>query len=396
MKTLSIVFLVLSNLSLIAQSPKADFDFDVKYFCNIAEVSIINKSTNADSFFYSYGYNNEYFYQIFKNSNNHNIGNITSDSRIYIAVVALKEGESDTIRKFFDLIQTRASFTYSVNDTLNYAPLEVQFKNGSFTRVGDSLIYNWDFGDGAFSNDTNPIHVFENPGTYYVNLTATNKNGTIWMTTIKGCDLMATDYVIVKDTAQRSEINYIVSSCSELEPPSCGYDKNFIIQNDTLKIYGFIGGNCCTQKTATVNIKDDIVNIKTYESGPECTCSCGFCFAINVPNIKKDSIRVSFDGQSFMAKHTISSISLNRSYNKIKIYPNPVIDDFTIDFSELQNKKFSVEIFNLFGKKVYNSTTTNKKVMFDSNQLKKGIYIIRVFGDNKDIYVNKIIINNAR
>jgi uncharacterized repeat protein (TIGR01451 family) len=64
---------------------------------------------------------------------------------------------------------------FSSNVTEGYIPLYVQFNDSSIN--ADNIT--WDFGDGSpASNESNPIHVFNNPRIYTVNLTATNANGT--------------------------------------------------------------------------------------------------------------------------------------------------------------------------------------------------------------------------
>lgn len=237
-------------------------------------------------------------------------------------------------------------------------------------------------------NDINPTYTFITPKTYNIRLKVKDNFG---------CEGSCSNEIIVKDTAQKNEINYIVSSCSNNGTPSCGYDKHFIIQNDTLKIYGFIGGNCCSQKTATVNYRKDTVYIKTFEVGSLCACSCGFCFAINVPNIKKDSIRVSFNGSSFQATRTITTIKLNPYVNKIKIYPNPVKNSFTIDYSDLNQNNYQIQIYNSFGQIVYFDRIVNSvSQSINVEKFKSGIYLIRTISDKSNIYINKIIINNAR
>ena len=65
-----------------------------------------------------------------------------------------------------------ASFTANVTE--GSAPLSVQFNDSSMN--ADTV--NWDFGDGNNSTERNPIHKYLTPGTYTVNLTATNGNGT--------------------------------------------------------------------------------------------------------------------------------------------------------------------------------------------------------------------------
>ncbi|MFN0175333.1 MAG: PKD domain-containing protein [Saprospiraceae bacterium] len=62
-----------------------------------------------------------------------------------------------------------ALFRYDIEDTLN--PLQV-----TFTDVSSYLptAWHWDFGDGAMSQDTNPVHTYALPGTYNVCLIVSN------------------------------------------------------------------------------------------------------------------------------------------------------------------------------------------------------------------------------
>lgn len=54
------------------------------------------------------------------------------------------------------------------------APLTVRFVNRSTGKIN---AYAWSFGDGGTSNDKNPEHVFEYPGTYVASLTVYNEAG---------------------------------------------------------------------------------------------------------------------------------------------------------------------------------------------------------------------------
>jgi len=55
------------------------------------------------------------------------------------------------------------------------APLSVQFTDIS---IGYPTTWAWDFGDGYTSTEQNPLHVYENAGTYAVTLTVTGATGT--------------------------------------------------------------------------------------------------------------------------------------------------------------------------------------------------------------------------
>ena len=58
------------------------------------------------------------------------------------------------------------------------APLTAHFDaSRSADPDGATLAYDWDFGDGSSSADTNPSHEFTSPGTYLVTLTVTDDQG---------------------------------------------------------------------------------------------------------------------------------------------------------------------------------------------------------------------------
>src|SRR6185295_4251187 len=62
-------------------------------------------------------------------------------------------------------------FTFSTGD--GFAPDTIHFTN----QTTDADSYQWDFSDGISSIETNPSHIFQNPGTYNVKLTGTNTTG---------------------------------------------------------------------------------------------------------------------------------------------------------------------------------------------------------------------------
>ena len=56
--------------------------------------------------------------------------------------------------------------TYSLT-----APARVKFTDAS---IGEALSHSWKFGDGTNSGNANPIHTYQTPGTYRVELTVTS------------------------------------------------------------------------------------------------------------------------------------------------------------------------------------------------------------------------------
>ncbi len=82
------------------------------------------------------------------------------------------------------------------------------------------------------------------------------------------------------------------------------------------------------------------------------------------------------------------------SKNKIKVYPNPATEYVTVDFTEeLKNKGGKFEIFDLLGRKVYDSNTvvTGTSLEINVSKLVKGIYIIKVIKGAESVAKQLII-----
>ncbi len=64
--------------------------------------------------------------------------------------------------------------SFSASPTSGSAPLKVLFNDSSKNAVS----FNWDFGDGTYSTEKDPAHIYSTAGIYTVNLTVSNENGT--------------------------------------------------------------------------------------------------------------------------------------------------------------------------------------------------------------------------
>ena len=87
------------------------------------------------------------------------------------------------------ITQSNLSASFIADTITGSAPLTVHFKNTSqFANT-----FNWDFGDGKFSTDTNPTHIFSKDGYYLVVLTVTDTNGCI--------DTASQTIIVITDSA---------------------------------------------------------------------------------------------------------------------------------------------------------------------------------------------------
>ena len=108
---------------------------------------------------------------------------------------------------------------FSSNLTEGCAPLAVQFND--LSQKATSRI--WDFnGDGQpDSSDINPVYVYANPGTYTVNLTVSNSNGTdsksVIVTVLQVADDMIMEPLVVEAEAEVSAVLLNLKAISKLK-----------------------------------------------------------------------------------------------------------------------------------------------------------------------------------
>ena len=100
----------------------------------------------------------------------------------YNATLTVKNDVSNqSMTKTIMVIQPTAPIAnFTSNPTTGIAPLNVAFTDKS---TGLPISWSWDFGDGATSTEQNPTHTYSSAGTYTVNLTVSNANGTNSKTT---------------------------------------------------------------------------------------------------------------------------------------------------------------------------------------------------------------------
>jgi hypothetical protein len=72
-----------------------------------------------------------------------------------------------------------------------------------------------------------------------------------------------------------------------------------------------------------------------------------------------------------------SSVIESLNQNNIQIFPNPIQDNFTIQFGN-ENKENSVEIYNALGQKIKSFNTKLNEMQVDMKNEAKGIYFLRI------------------
>jgi PKD repeat protein len=94
--------------------------------------------------------------------------------------ITTTDGCSDTSSQVVSIACYSCSPAFSVSQT---GCPTLQFSDLSTSQSGTVLSWSWDFGDGSFSTQQNPSHVYQANGTYMVSLTIVASNGCTQSTT---------------------------------------------------------------------------------------------------------------------------------------------------------------------------------------------------------------------
>lgn len=133
--------------------------------CINQSVNFTNISTNAQSFFWSFGDNTS------STEVNPNHAYNTPGTYTVTLTASNENGCTQTAQITIEVQDVKADFEAS--NTQGCAPLNITFNN---TSINANNI-NWNFGDGNTSDENNPMHTFAEAGTYTVTLTVSNQIG---------------------------------------------------------------------------------------------------------------------------------------------------------------------------------------------------------------------------
>lgn len=88
----------------------------------------------------------------------------------------------------------------------------------------------------------------------------------------------------------------------------------------------------------------------------------------------------------------ILSISSSIETNNIAVYPNPFSNSFHIDLNNISStEKIQVNIYNVVGELVLNTSLTNQHNTVEASNLPSGIYFYKVFNQNSTIQSGRLM-----
>jgi PKD repeat protein len=167
----------------VAGSPQANFS--ANYLSGIAPftVNFTNLSSNYSASLWSFGDGNS-------SSLKHPQHVYTQKGTYSVSLAVIGPGGADTeLKPAYIQVYAAVNADFIADRRAGVAPLEVHFINQS---SGDWSELSWDFGDGGSSNSENPLHLYQEAGTYSVSLNASG---------LGGADLVQkTDHITVYQT----------------------------------------------------------------------------------------------------------------------------------------------------------------------------------------------------
>lgn len=151
----------------VSVNPTASFSATPTNGCVPLTVQFTNQSSNASFYSWDFGDGNT-------STQVNPTHTFTQDGVFTVQLIVENlNGCTDTVEQNFTVYPLPvAEFTYNSTNTC-YTPTTVNFVNQSTGAVN----YAWDFGDGTQSVLTNPIVVYDLPGTYTISLEVTNQYG---------------------------------------------------------------------------------------------------------------------------------------------------------------------------------------------------------------------------
>lgn len=142
-------------------------------------------------------------------------------------------------------IYTSPTIDFALKDGQQCAPFEAYFLDSSTAET--EISYNWDFGDGGVSTEMNPVHIYENPGSYPVTLTISTAEGCTDTLSLLQADLVNVLPIPQADfslSTEQTDICHAVVGFTNLSTDATSFYYNFddanTYSNDENPFYGYI------------------------------------------------------------------------------------------------------------------------------------------------------------
>jgi gliding motility-associated-like protein len=158
----------------VFNTPTVAFGADVSSGCNPLQVQFTDSSSINGSSITSWIW--DFGDGILSNSIHPlHIYNVPGTFNVTLKVTT-NEGCESALRKTSFIQNNTIKAAFKNWTVSNCTPNKIAFQNDSEPAIG--MVSSWDFGDGTFSSDATPVHIYDSAGTYLIKLLVTN-NGCV-------------------------------------------------------------------------------------------------------------------------------------------------------------------------------------------------------------------------
>ncbi|MCU0437625.1 MAG: PKD domain-containing protein [Raineya sp.] len=248
--------------------------------------------------------------------------------------------------------------------------LEINFTNFS----SGATFYQWDFGDGETSQETNPKHAYKQAGEYIVTLKAkTNNDCESSISQIVGVGVLQTDLAINQAILTNEKLNV------ELENKG-----NTLLNQISVEIQ--IGDTTFREIYPNTIALGEKVNLDLQTILPTELLSKNPYVCIKV--LPKPSL------QDSNVKNNQACINLSNRFTVFEPYPNPTSDNLTISFTAPNTGSVKIAFTDVVGRNINYQIVANTGYNEQSLSLKglaKGLYVVSFEYENKVLYKKVIV-----
>ena len=216
-----------------------------------------------------------------------------------------------------------------------------------------------------------------------------DKAGSYWYETKNNCEIHRTNIILTVKNVPKDTIK--VQTCNTFKFGDSIYSKSGIYTHKFTSKNGCDSLSTLILDSKEINAKIKLENGIYYTAlTPNASYQWYYCYPWRrITNAQNQTFSTTTKGSyavvvsSLGCTDTSDCVALYSSgiqslnQNNIQIYPNPIQDNFTIQFGN-ENKENSVEIYNALGQKIKSFNTKLNEMQVDMKNEAKGIYFLRI------------------
>jgi len=294
-----------------------------------------------------------------------------SKSGFYDITLQVKNGNGCTSSFTMENVEVldAPNIIFSTQKT-NNKPLEINFLNFSTGAVS----YEWSFGDGNISQESNPKHLYAQEGEYLVSLKAKSANN---------CESILNQVVGVGTLKPDLAINkaYYIEGKLSIELENKG---NTLLNQISIEIQ--LADSIFKETYPNTLTIGEKVNLELQTILPAELISKANYLCINV--FPKPAFQDQF------LSNNQACINLSNRFTVFEPYPNPTSDELTLSFTAPNEGNVKVLFTDVVGRNIRYDLIANMGYNTQSLSLKgfaKGLYIVTFEYENKVLYKKVVV-----